>query len=146
MSFSWSSNCITTLPASMPSVSWSGVKHSAILLWYSRNVFSKVMNRVSLSGSLMDKFGFCGWPKKATFSIQKHFGQLYTFNFGNSLGKPFPVLPWLYPCAHSEVHKDYVLPIALTSNPSHLLRWIGKLIASQIFTYNISAWPDKCSF
>ena len=45
-------------PCAMPSVSWSGVKLTAIGLWSSGNAFSGGINHASPSGSLADESGF----------------------------------------------------------------------------------------
>lgn len=44
-------------PSTMPSIGWSGVKHSASELRRSGNMFCGVTNHASLSGSLMDESG-----------------------------------------------------------------------------------------
>ncbi|XP_076329813.1 uncharacterized protein LOC143235481 [Tachypleus tridentatus] len=53
-------------PCTMPSFGWNGVKHTAIGLCSSGNVFSGVMNHASPSGSLMDKSGFGRCQENAT--------------------------------------------------------------------------------
>ena len=52
-------------PCAMPSVSWSGVKLTAIGLWSSGNTFFGVMNHASPSGSLTDESGFGGCQENA---------------------------------------------------------------------------------
>ena len=54
------------VPSHVPSVSWSGVKLAAIVLWSSGNAFLGVMSHASQSGSLTDEFGFGGCQEKAT--------------------------------------------------------------------------------
>jgi hypothetical protein len=53
----------------MPSVSWSGVKLTAIGLWSSENVFSGVMNHASPSGCPTDKSGFGGARRRLSARI-----------------------------------------------------------------------------
>jgi hypothetical protein len=50
----------------MLSIGWSGVKLATIELWSSGNMFSRVMNHGSPSGSLTDKSGFGGCQENTT--------------------------------------------------------------------------------
>jgi hypothetical protein len=52
-------------PCTMPSIGWSGVKHTNIGLWSSGNAFSGVKNHASPSDSPMDESGFGGCQENA---------------------------------------------------------------------------------
>src|SRR4029434_3931054 len=53
-------------PSPMPSVGWSGVKHTDTGLWSSGNVFCGVTNHASLFGSQMGESGFGGCRENVT--------------------------------------------------------------------------------
>lgn len=50
----------------MPSVGWSGVKHTAAGHWSSGNMFCEVMNDAPLSGRLMNASGFSQCQENVT--------------------------------------------------------------------------------